>query len=247
MQDSRKQYVLEMQQRYLKFLQQEDAKENQVRERHMPVTEVQKKTREKGSRRRVAAVVDEPEISQLSAAPIQKYKPDTSQLSMDRYLPSSFRVQNIIIDSSLRDTNIYPSANEFVVRLIEPLKNVAAIRLMKTEFFQPSNSIGYFVINQARVPLQLYDIDNAYLYLNGYISTSVANDTNTAFFGRIGPGVEMYPSVTSNLTQDPHMYLLKPADPRLRKFHVKLLNHDGSLYPLNNAKVVLTLAVYCLE
>lgn len=236
MNDSRKQYVLEMQQRYLKFLQQDEAKEQTVRDSV-------KKSR--SHRRRVT---QEPvEMSQLAAAPVQKYKPDTTQLSMDRYLASSYRVYNIIVDSSLRNTNDYPSANDFVVRLLEPLRNVAAIRILKTEFFQPSNSIGYFVINQARVPLQLYDMENAYLYLNGYISTSIANDSNTAFFGRIGPGTEMYPAVTSNLTQDPYIYVLKPADPRLRKFHVKLMGSDGTLYPVENAKVVLTLAVYCLE
>lgn len=236
-----------MQQRYAKFLQQDEALEQSVRDRNLPHSSDIKKSR---SKRRIPVTqshTEEPVMSQLAAAPVQKYKADTTQLSMDRYISSSYRVYNIIVDSSLRNINEYPSANDFVVRLLEPLKNVGAIRVLKTEFFQPSNSIGYFVINQARVPLQLYDMENAYLYLNGYISTSVANDTNTAFFGRIGPGTEMYPAVTGNLTQDPYIYVLKPADPRLRKFHVKLLSHDGSPYPVQNAKVVLTIAVYCME
>jgi hypothetical protein len=177
-----------------------------------------------------------------------KHKDTTEkdQLAMDKYVQTKFRIYNVIIDSEHRDKNTYPASNEFVVKLQETIKDVAAVRILKTEFYQPSNSFGYFVLNEMKVPLQLYNVEHAYLYFNGYISTTVANDTNVALFGRIGPGTDIYPAVTGDITKDPYIYIMRPVEPKLRKFHIKLLTHDGNPYPVNNARVVLTVAVYSL-
>jgi hypothetical protein len=166
--------------------------------------------------------------------------------TVGRYLESGLRVSTLIIDSTFRDTEIYPEANNFIVKLAEPLRDVAGIRLLRTEFYQPSNNVGYFVMNEIQIPLQLYNIESGYIYLNGYNSVEIANEMNTTFFGRIGPGTEVYPAITGDIRQDPLLYTFMPAEEKLRRFHFKLLKGDGSTYQVNNARIVLTLAVYCL-
>lgn len=224
--DTQKRYALEMQARYLRYLQKEDENESRVLER---ATSNEKRTLRRQKKE-------------------QQSRGEVADLKLDRYVATrpTYRLYTLIIDSNHRDTQVYPSSNDFVVRVQEIFRNVAAVRLLRTEFYQPSNSFGYFVLNEMKVPLQLYNVEHAYLYLNGYISTQVANDTNVALFGRIGPGTEFYPAVTSDIGQDPYMYMMQPVEPRLRKFHVKLLTHDGQPYPVNNARVVLTIGIYCM-
>lgn len=171
---------------------------------------------------------------------------EKEHLAMDKYVTADLRVFNIIIDSDHRDVNIYPNANDFVVKLQDYLTNVAAIRVLKSEFYQSANSLGYMVFNDVRVPLQLYNVEHAYLYLNGYNNTAVANDTNVALFGRIGPGTEIYPGVSADPYKDPYIYVMRPVDPRLRRFHLKLLDANGALYSVEDARIVITLAVYCI-
>lgn len=228
--DAQKQYALEMQARYYKYLQAENDAEAKVLAR---ATENERKTLRRKKQKNYA----------------QEPNGESAALSMDRYVATpgpKYRLYTLIIDSSHRDVATYPNASDFVVRVQEIFRNVAAVRILRTEFYQPSNSFGYFVLNEMKVPLQLYNVEHAYLYLNGYVSTMVANDTNVALFGRIGPGTEFYPAVTADVLQDPYIYVLNPVEPRLRKFHVKLLTHDGKPYPVNNARVVLTIAIYCM-
>jgi hypothetical protein len=210
-------YHNELQQRYLKFLQKEDAQ--------LALASKQMEQQQLAQRRKAKAPVSS---------------------TLGRYIPSAFRVSTVLIDSAFRDTNQFPNANDFVVKLPEALRDVGAIRLLRTELYQPTNTVGFFIMNEVRVPLQLYNIESAYLYLNGYQSMQVTQELNTTFFARIGPGTELYPAVTGDIRQDPHMYTFLPAEQKLRRFHVKLLQADGSLYPVTNARVVLTLAVYGL-
>ncbi len=222
-----------MQARYYKYLQAEDNAEKRLLAR---ASENEKKTLRKRREREPKNYAQEP-------------RGENATLTMDRYVPRAptYRLQTLIIDSGHRDVNQYPNASDFVVKVQEVFKNVAAVRILRTEFYQPSNSFGYFVLNEARIPLQLYNVEHAYLYLNGWISTSVANDTNVALFGRIGPGTEFYPAVSGDILQDPYVYFVNPVEPRLRRFHVKLLTHEGQPYPVNNARVVLTLAIYSMS
>lgn len=241
MADNQKQYLLEKQQRYLSFLLEEENREDKVRRRVLQ--EMGKLPKEK----KVTTAPPKNKVPQTTSQAVVAKSPANMSLTMDKYMPTRFRVYNVILDSSFRDTIAYPNANDFVVKLTEPITNVAAIRILRTEFYQPSNTTGYFVLNEVRVPLQLYNIESAYLYLNGYISTTVANDTNTTFFGRIGPGTETYPAVTGDISQDPFIYVLQPIEARMKRFHVKLLQADGSTYPVSNARVVINLAVYSLK
>lgn len=220
-----------MQARYYKYLQAENDAEKRILAR---ATENERKTLRRKKQKQSYA---------------QEPNGESAALTMDRYVATptpKYRLYTLIVDSNHRDTNIYPNASDFVVRVQEVFRNVAAVRILRTEFYQPSNSFGYFVLNEMKVPLQLYNVEHAYLYLNGYISTAVANDTNVALFGRIGPGTEFYPAVTADILQDPYIFVMNPVEPRLRKFHVKLLTHDGNPYPVNNARVVLTIAIYCM-
>lgn len=172
----------------------------------------------------------------------------------NRVIMSKYKITNIIIDSNYRDKASYPLANNFVVYFGDTLKNVIALRIVKTEFIQPSNANSYFVINSIPIPLQLQTGTSAYLYLNNYDKYAVCDGTTTTnantntFFTRIVPGTEIYPSMAvSNSFHDPFVYLFNPPNPKLNRFHVKLLNHDRSLFPLQDATstIILTLAIYC--
>lgn len=242
---NQQQYLMEKQQRYLRFLMDEEGREEKVRTQvlrdlgKLP-KEKKKVTRQKPSNQ---------DSTYVSPNPIRndalQTMPTAMTLTMDRYTPSQYRVHNVILDSSFRDVGAHPSANDFVVRLTEPFTHVAALRILRTEFYQPSNTTGYFVMNEVQIPLQLYNIESAYLFINGYTRTTIANETNTTFFGRIGPGTEIYPAVTGDITQDPFIYIMRPVEPRLRRFHIRLMQADGSPYPVNNARIIIHLAVYC--
>lgn len=241
-QNTRNQYLLEAQQRYFKFLQAEDSQETKVRERAL-----EEKTLAKEKKKQ------KKDLEKVATLAFQE-APEKPSLTMDRYLTSRFRAVQVILDSSFRHSSMQP--NDFSVKLTEPLRNVVALRLMKTEYFQPSQCTNYFVFNNIRVPIQAFTMESAYLYLNGYSMTNVATisslsgeDTaNTPqFFGRIGPGMEVYPAINGNITQDPYIYLLQPMEQRLRRFHVRLLQANGSPYATEStARVVITLTAYCL-
>lgn len=227
-----------MEARYLKYILAEEDKDSPLRQ----MVDSKKTSRTRTSHplpmNHISTVLNETATSPL-VAPVQA-------TTLGRYLPNGFRVSTVLLDSAFRDTSMYPHANQFVVKLADAFRDVVALRLLRTEFYQPSNTTGYFVLNEVRVPLQLYNIESAYLYLNGYQSMQVANEQSTSFFGRVGPGTEMYPAVTGDIRQDPLAYMFMPAEPKLRRFQVKLLKADGSLYNVKNARVVVTLAVYCL-
>lgn len=249
--NTRDQYRHEMEQRYLKFIQKEDEREQAViqkerRSKHRTRTHTpSNQTHSNNHITRPTSQVQAQQAQQIQQ--IQRQLTTVpSATTLDAYLPSKFSVSTIVLDSSLRDTQTYPQANQFVVKLVEPLRNVAALRLLRTEFYQPSNTKGYFVMNEVRIPLQLYNIESAYLYLNGYQSMQIAQDLNTTFFARMGPGTDIYPAVTGDIRQDPFIYRFIPIEPKLRRFAVQLMNADGSIYQVENARIVLTLAVYCL-
>lgn len=230
--NAQQKYALEMQARYYKYLQAEAESEKKLVAR---ATENEKKTLRKRRER-------EPKNY------AQEANGENAGLAMDRYMPKGltpvYRLHTLIIDSSHRDVNVYPNTNDFVVKIQDSFRNVAAVRILRSEFYSPTNNVGAFIVNQAQVPLQLYNLDHAYLYLNAYTNMMIANDGNLALFGRVGPGTEHYPAVSANIMDDPYAYVLSPMEPRLRRFHVKLLTHEGLAYPVNNARLVLTLAIY---
>ncbi len=225
--DNNQQYNREKYERYMKTF----------RDAYEPINDnllYKKEKKEKKERAKKASKSNENRFVKASAS-----------LAMDAYTYSFYHTSTLIIDSAFRDINMHPHPNNFVVKLTEPLKDVAAIRLLRTEYYDPSSNNGYFVINQVKVPLQLYSMESAYLYLNGYSLLEMTNDTTNEVFGRLAVGTESYPAITSDITNDPFVYIFRPQEPKLRRFHVKLMNPDGSLYTTQSARVILTLAVYC--
>lgn len=181
--------------------------------------------------------------------PEQKETICTSLSTMSFQMPPSVRVKTLVLDSAFRDPVTYPNPTEFMVQLSDSLRGVIAIRPIRTEFYVPSNTVAYMMFGSTRVGIQTYGNDAAYIYLNGWNGTAIANQknvTNINFFGRITPGTEVYPGLAMNLDQDPHVYLFQPVEPRLDRFYVKLCHADGSLYTTsaNDAQVILTYAVY---
>ena len=168
-------------------------------------------------------------------------------------MSNKYKVTNIIIDSSFRNQASYPLANDFVVYIGDILKNVVAIRILKTEFTQSTTTHSYFVINSLRIPLQVSTGNSAYLYLNNYDKniitdgTTLDSSSTNTYFGRIAPGAEIYPAVSGNIFDDPFTYIFNPPQAKLARFHIKLLNPDRSLFSLqdNTSSVVITIAAYC--
>ena len=159
-----------------------------------------------------------------------------------------YNVRTLILDSNLRNFQYDVNANDFVIHLPDALRKVAVIRILRTEFYQSAETMGYFVLNDVRIPLQTSTIEHAYLALNEYAKLTIGNGAaNVNVLGRIGPGSEIFPAPAADVMQDPFAYVFRPIEPKLQRFHVRLLNHDGSLYGVNGARVVLTLAAYCLK
>jgi hypothetical protein len=229
---NQQQYELEKQARYLKYLKNASEATNMVLNQL-----VDKRGKERKRRSRVRE-----EINDANGA-----NGESATLVMNRSIYPKYRVINGIFDSEHRNKTQYPSVSDFVLKLQEPLKHVVAIRTLKSELYQSCNSINYIVLNGAKIPVQAYNLDNAYVYLNGYIGTQIANEQNVPVFMRIGAGNEVYPAITGDITQDPYVYVMKPAEEKLRRFHIKLMTHDGLPYGVTNARMVLTLAFYCLS
>jgi len=168
-------------------------------------------------------------------------------------LINKYKVTNVVIDSSFRNQSSYPLANDFVVYIGDVLKNVVAIRILKTEFTQSTSANSYFVINSISIPLQVTTGNSAYLYLNNYDKNVITDGTNgdsssaNTFFGRVAPGSEIYPAINGNVLDDPFTYILNPPVQKMSRFHIKLLNADRSLFTLqdNASSIIITLAVYC--
>lgn len=181
----------------------------------------------------------------LDRTTISKYGQVSAGLAMDSYTKNNYNIKTVIIDSEFRDQSSYPLPYDFSVKLTESIKNVIAVRLVRTEFYDTTNNTGFFVINQMRIPIQFYNINSSYLYLNGYSLTQTTNGMLNKIFTRITPGLEIYPSISSDITSDPFTYFLNPVEPKLRQFDIRLMNSDGTSYQLPNARVILTVVVYC--
>ena len=91
----------------------------------------------------------------------------------------------IILDSEDRDKTIYPKPNNYILNLLEDLKNVVAIRLLKSEYLLKDSSFNILTINDQVVPLQVYKNIHAYLYLNGYNKIKMANRITTPIFSSL--------------------------------------------------------------
>lgn len=211
-------YRYETEQKLLKYIQaNDDNREKSLADNKKILIKEQKKREKNAIKANQASITNSNE---------------SSSLSLETYLPTTYRVSNVILDSSFKSENF--ADNNFILKLSDPLKNVVALRILRTEFLNTSNKNNNF--------------DNVYLYLNGYINTYLANETNTQIYGRLIAGTETYTAISSDIRNDPFIYIFRPIENSLSKFEIKLLNADGSLYDLqnNNSSIIITLAVYTI-
>lgn len=115
--NTQQQYAMEMQARYLKYLQKEDE-----RDKDLIATE---RERKKNKKKAVAATSSGDSV------------PPSHRIAN---VKTDYKIHTIIIDSDFRDVNNFPNASDFVVKIQDTIKMVVAIRILKTEFYQPSNS-----------------------------------------------------------------------------------------------------------
>lgn len=164
--------------------------------------------------------------------------------TLQRATRAGVRVTHVVLDAALRDTALYPNSNRFVVELAEPIRDAVAVRLVRTEFYDPAASAGTVVIGGTAVPLQSYTGPAAYLALNDYANLQVANGQATAFFARLAPGAEQLPAASGDFEQEPHTHVLRPVQRKLGRFEVRVLTATGAPHPATAAALSLTLAVY---
>lgn len=155
----------------------------------------------------------------------------------------------IILDSEDRNKQIYPEPNNFVLTMLEELKNVLALRILKTEYLFTDSSFNIITINDQVVPLQLYKNAHAYLYLNGYNKIKIANKLTLPIFTQLSPGINNFPVSINDFRMDPCTYRLNPIEKKLSKFDIKLFDNKGEIVKIINPEkiqIILTLIVYRL-
>lgn len=156
------------------------------------------------------------------------------------------RQRTIILDSNDRNMATHNSPNEFVLEMNDTIKNAIAIRMLRTEY-SLSTSFSSFLVNDQRIPIQLFKTINAYIYLNGYNNIDVANNHSATIFSQISAGIETLPPITNNFLYDPYAHVFNPMEERLRRFHVKLIDGKGNKIPIEDPskiRIILTLAVF---
>ena len=162
--------------------------------------------------------------------------------------PNAVRCVHVLINSADR---VSGSATDFSVRLDQdmPLRNVLAVRPLRIEFYDTTESLAELVINGASVPLQVTTSQGALLALNGWNRMRTTGTTSTVpVFHRIVSGVETLPAPANNdsFPNDPYTYVLRPPEQKLSRFDVKLV--DLNQAPLTTTPtLVMLLAVYCSD
>tara|TARA_Y100000385_G_C13095364_1_gene640938 strand:+ start:1784 stop:2377 length:594 start_codon:yes stop_codon:yes gene_type:complete len=162
--------------------------------------------------------------------------------------PKKKLVQDIIIiDSNTRNKDVNLLPNDFVIKLTEVIKNVVALRLIRTEYIINDSSFTTAIINNNPVPLQLFKHINAFIYLNGYSKLRLANKMTIPIFSQLSAGIENLPNINNNIKLDPYAYVLNPIVEKFDSFHIQILDENGDKIPIidpNKIRLILTIAVY---
>jgi hypothetical protein len=173
------------------------------------------------------------------------------QIEKSRSKSIKFKQEILILDSDNRDTNIYTSPSNFILKTIEIFKNVLAIRLIRTEYTFIDSSFDIVTINQQKVPFQFYKPVHAFIYLNGYNKVKIANNKlNKPIFSQISPGIENLPQCNDDIRLDPYAYIINPIEQKLDRFEIKLLNNKGDIVNFQDSskiRLILTIAIYTIK
>lgn len=153
----------------------------------------------------------------------------------------------IVLDSEDRDKTHYPNPNHYVLTILEDLKNVIGLRLLKSEYLLKDSSFNILTINDQIVPLQVYQNVHAFLYLNGYNKIKMSNRITMPIFSQLSSGINNYPLSNDDFRIDPLVYRFNPIKPKLNKFEIKLLDNKGTIVDIidpEKIQIILTLVVY---
>lgn len=140
---------------------------------------------------------------------------------------AQYKIHQVLIDSNDSKNN---NNGDFVIKLATPLRNVFAVRLLKSELLYSFPNMN----------------EGIYLYLNGYklLIRSEQKDT-IDLFARINIGITNFQCVTTNILDDPYTYILNPIQLKLDRFDVKVLNDNNKVRSENSFNLVLHLAIFC--
>jgi hypothetical protein len=159
---------------------------------------------------------------------IDRERQQTKTVLPQQVSMSNYKIQQVLLDSNDRNNAVYPT--KFTLKLANSLKNVFAIRLLKSELLYTSSS-----------PSQ----DGIYLYLNGYKLLMRNEDQDTmALFSRITTGVNDFQCVTTNILNDPYTYILNPIEPKLNRFDIQCFDYNNNVKTDVLFTLVLHLAVF---
>lgn len=167
---------------------------------------------------------------------------------MNMNVGNQYRQEVVVIDSNDRDKTKYPLVNDFVVNLSESIKNVLVIRLLRSEY-TIDEAYANLIINNQKVPINIFKTFIAFVYMNGYSKIRVANETNSNFFSQISAGIDVKPSMTNNFFYDPYAVVMNPIEKSLKRFHVKICDSEGNVIPIKSdstTRLILTLGIFTL-
>lgn len=153
----------------------------------------------------------------------------------------------IVLDSEDRDKTQFPNPNHYILTILEDLKNVIALRLLKTEYLLKDSSFNILTINDQIVPLQVYQNVHAFLYLNGYNKIKMSNRITMPIFSQLSSGINNYPVSNDDFRIDPLVFKFNPIEPKLNKFEIKLLDNKGNIVNIidpEKIQIILTIIVY---
>lgn len=180
------------------------------------------------------------------------------------------KVTNILLNTA--DVPINASTNSFVLHLQETLQNIVAIRPIRMEYYNTSNTGQTITLNGINIPLQA--TQGALLNINNYrniITTNSGNsfgyNTRTVvvngssnivpttpvslfnndinIFHRLINGVDVLPIPKENIFEDPYTYIFKPIQRRLDRIEVTI--YSNSYVPITTGTVIAVLAVYTVD